>query len=169
MCTVFSNYLMPYIEKGLLPEVDQTKPSDVYNQLSIAYNQGSEGVKHTSRLCVLSCNQEDEDFDYDLLYEIWRNNWLQEYVIDWLNKKIFEEKATFNGPRCLVLQRIALSRLNKLVDEGHLDKDYAIKLGLNLIDNLENERNVCINENLPFQGCPLEVVFDDNSPHDQFL
>lgn len=157
MITVFSNYLMPYIEMGLLPEVDQTKPSDVYNQLSIAYNQGSEGVKHTFRLFVLSCNQEDEDFDYDLLYEIWRNNWLQEYVIDWLNKKIFEEKATFNGPRCLVLQRIALSRLNKLVDEGHLDKDYAIKLGLNLIDNLENERNVCINEDLPFQGSPFEV------------
>lgn len=150
MITVFSNYLKPYINEGLLPDVDQTKASNVYDQLSIAYNQGSEGVKHTAKLFVLHYSQEEDEFDYDLLYEIWRNHRLQTDVIDWLNKKIFTEKATFNGPRCLVLQRIAISKLNKLVDEGYLEKDYAIKLALNLIDNLENERNVCINENLPF-------------------
>ena len=77
--SVFSNYLRPYIEKGLLQDVDQTKPSNVYAQLSIAYNQGSVGVINTTRLFVPYYEEQDPDnFDEQLLYDIWSNNHLHQ-------------------------------------------------------------------------------------------
>lgn len=148
--SVFSNYLRPYIEEGLLQDVDQTKPSNVYAQLSIAYNQGSVGVINTTRLFVPYYEGQDPDeFDEKLLYEIWSCKELQE-LIRWFNFKILPEFATMSYQTIQVRERIFISKLNKLVDTGVISKETGIKLHLNLVDTIKEEHNALINERLPF-------------------
>ena len=148
--SVFSNYLRPYIEKGLLQDVDQTKPSNVYDQLSIAYNQGSLGVQNTTKLFVPYYEGQDPDeFDEKLLYEIWSCKELQE-LIRWFNYKILPEFATMSYQTIQVRERIFISKLNKLVDTGIISKETGIKLHLNLVDTIKEEHNALINEELPF-------------------
>ena len=148
--SVFSNYLSPYIEKGLLQDVDQTKPSNVYAQLSIAYNQGSVGVINTTRLFVPYYEEQDPDeFDEQLLYEIWSHKELQE-LIRWFNSKIIPNFGDLSYQTIQVRERIFISKLNKLVDDGIISKETGIKLHLNLVDTLERECFDYINEDLPF-------------------
>lgn len=148
--SVFSNYLRPYIEDGLLQDVDQTKPSNVYTQLSIAYNQGSIGVQNTTKLFVPYYEGQDPDeFDEQLLYEIWSCKKLQE-LIKWFNSKILPEFTTMSYQTIQVRERIFISKLNRLVDTGIISKETGIKLHLNLVDTIKSEHNSLINENLPF-------------------
>ena len=148
--SVFSNFLSPYIEAGLLPDVDQTKPSNVYTQLSIAYNQGSVGVKNTTKLFVPYYEGQDPDeFDEQLLYEIWSCKELQE-LIRWFNSKILPEFTTMSYQTIQVRERIFISKLNRLVDTGIISKETGIKLHLNLVDTIKEEHNALINEGLPF-------------------
>ena len=148
--SVFSNYLSPYIEKGVLQDVDQTKPSNVYTQLSIAYNQGSVGVKNTTRWFVPYYEGQDlDDFDEQLLYDIWSNSHLQE-LIQWFNSKIIPEFTTMSYQTINVRLRIFCSKLNKLVDDGLVCKETAIKIHLNLVDTIQEEHTALINEELPF-------------------
>ena len=148
--SVFSNYLRPYIEKGLLQDVDQTKPSNVYDQLSIAYNQGSLGVQNTTKLFVPYYEGQDPDeFDEKLLYEIWSHKELQE-LIRWFNSKIIPNFGDLSYQTIQVRERIFISKLNKLVDDEIISKETGIKLHLNLVDTLERECFDYINEDLPF-------------------
>ena len=148
--SVYSNYLSPYTEEGLLQDVDQTKPSKVYAQLSIAYNQGSIGVQNNTRLFVPYYEQQDPDeFDYQLLYEIYSNKYLQE-LIHWFNSKIIPEFTTMSYQTISVRIRIFVYKLNKLVDDEKVSKETAIKLHLNLVETLESEYSELINESLPF-------------------
>jgi hypothetical protein len=148
--SVFSNFLSPYVEQGLLPEVDQTKASEVYGQLSIAYNQGSIGVRNAKRWFVPYYEEQDPDeYDEQLLYEIYSCKELEE-LIAWFNSKTIPEFTTMTYQTISVRIRIFTSKLNKLVDEGIVSKETAIKLHLNLVDTIENEHNLIVNENLPF-------------------
>jgi len=148
--SVFSNYLNPYINEGLLQDVDQTKPSNVYAQLSIAYNQGSIGVQNTTKLFVPYYEGQDPDeFDEQLLYEIWSCKELQE-LIKWFNSKVLPEFATMSYQTIQVRERIFISKLNKLVDTGIISKETGIKLHLNLVDTIKEEHDALINEELPF-------------------
>lgn len=148
--SVFSNFLSPYIEEGILQDVDQTKPSNVYAQLSIAYNQGSVGVKNATRWFVPYYEGQDpDDFDEQLLYSIWSNKYLQE-EIRWFNSKVIPEFTTMSYLTIGVRIRIFANKLNKLVDKGLLDKETAIKIHLNLVDTIEEEHKALINEDLPF-------------------
>lgn len=150
MITVFSNYLSPYIEQGLLPEVDQTKASEVYDQLSIAYNQGSEGVIHTTRLFVPFYEEQDPDeFDYDL-YNVIQSNEDLLAIVTWFNSKIIPEMRQLSYRTVDVRMRIAISKIFKLVEEGKLDKRDAIKLHMNLAETIRNEVFCLVNEDLPF-------------------
>ena len=148
--SVFSNYLSPYVEEGILQDVDQTKPSNVYAQLSIAYNQGSVGVMNATRWFVPYYEEQDpDDFDEQLLYDIWSNNHLQE-LIKWFNSKVIPEFTTMSYQTINVIIRIFCSKLNKLVDEGLVSKETAIKIHLNLVETIKEEHNALINEDLPF-------------------
>ena len=147
--SVYSNYLRPYIEAGILQDVDQTKPSEVYAQLSIAYNQGSIGVKHNTRLFVPYYEQSPDDFDDDLYNKVHRNEHLMK-LISWFNSKFIPEMPSMSYLTIQVRVRIFVSKLNKLVNEGLIDKEVAIKVHLNLVDTLKEEYELLVNEELPF-------------------
>ena len=149
MISVFSNFLEPLVEEGLLQDVEQ-EPSNIYNQLSIAYNQGSPGVQNATRFFVPYYEGQDpDDFDYDLLYYIWSNKHLQE-LLSWFNNKILPEFATLSYQTIDVRIRIFCSKLNSLVDKGFVDKDMAIKIHLNLVDTVKSEHDLIISWDLPF-------------------
>lgn len=148
--SVFSNYLSPYVEAGILQDVDQTKPSNVYAQLSIAYNQGSVGVQNTTRLFVPHYDEQDlDEYDEQLLYTIWSNKHLQD-LIQWFNSKVIPEFTNISYQTINVRVRIFVSKLNKLVNDGLVDKETAIRLHLNLVDTIQEEHNALVNEDLPF-------------------
>ena len=130
--------------------MDQTKASEVYDQLSIAYNQGSEGVIHTTRLFVPFYEEQDPDeFDYDL-YNVIQSNKDLLAIVTWFNSKIIPEMRQLSYRTVDVRMRIAISKIFKLVEEGKLDKRDAIKLHMNLAETMRNEVFCLVNEDLPF-------------------
>lgn len=148
--SVFSNYLNPYIEAGIMQDVDQTKSSKVYEQLSIAYNQGSIGVINSTKLFVPYYEGQDpDDFDEQLLYDIWSNDHLKG-LIKWFNSKVIPEFTTISYQTINVRIRIFCSKLNGLVNDGLVSKETGIKIHLNLVDTIREEYNLLINEDLPF-------------------
>lgn len=148
MFSVFSNYLGPLIEEGLLQD-SGNKVSTIYEQLSIAYNQGSPGVENCTRLYVPYYEQDSDGYDYDLLFYIYSNKYLQE-LIHWFNSKIIPEFATLSYQTINVRLRIFTSKLNTLVEKGLVEKEEAIKIHLNLVNTLRVEHDLLINEELPF-------------------
>lgn len=135
---------------GILQDVDQTKPSEIYEQLSIAYNQGSIGVINTTRLFVPYYEKQDlDEYDEQLLYDIWSNNHLKE-LIKWFNSKVIPEFTTLSYQTINVRVRIFCSKLNRLVNDGLVCKETAIKMHLNLVDTIQEEHTALINEELPF-------------------
>ena len=144
MISVFTNYLSPYYEKGLLPEVE--KPSDIYDQLRIAYNQGSVGVANTTRMVTLFNDDEDS---YDIIEAIWSEPKLA-YWLKWVNRKITLEIGMQSYQTLDVRLRIATSMLYGLVDKGHVNKYIATRIHMNLCENLRNENILVVNEDLPF-------------------
>lgn len=144
MFSVFSNYLNPFINEGLLQDLDQSKPSNVYELLRIAYNQGA--CHHTTKFFV----PDSEGYKADeLLYEIWRNPELQK-IVDWFNFKTIPEFETLDYRAKYVRLRIAVSKMEKLVNQGSLRKDYFILLSDNLARTLWSEQSLLIDEDLPF-------------------
>lgn len=144
MFSVFSNYLNPFINEGLLQDLDQSKPSNVYELLRIAYNQGA--CHHTTKFFV----PDSEGYKADeLLYEIWRNPELQE-IIDYFNSKIIPEFSTLDYRAKWVRFRITTSKMEALVEKSSLRKDYFIILADNLARTLWNEQSLLIDEDLPF-------------------
>lgn len=149
MNSVFSNYLSPLIDEGLLQDLGN-KPSTVYEQMAIAYNQGSVGVQNTTRWYVPYYEEQDpDDFDDQLLYYIHSNKHLQE-LIRWFNSKTIPEFTTMSYQTIAVRIRIFCSKLNTLVDKELVDKEMAIRIHLNLVDTIQNEHYLIINEDLPF-------------------
>jgi hypothetical protein len=150
MISLFSNYLRPFIDEGLLQDLDQSKPSNVYELLRIAYNQGASGVIHTTKFFVPYYDGQDpDDYDYDLLYYIYSNKHLQE-LINWFNSKIIPEFIGMSYQTISVRMRIFTSKLNTLVEKGDVDKEMAIRMHLNMTETLQNEKFLLINEDLPF-------------------
>ena len=141
MNSVFSNYLSPYIESGLLQ--DAGTPSKIYSEMAIAYNQGSIGVQNSTRWFVPYYEEQD------LLYYIWSNKYLQE-LIQWFNSKIIPEFTTMSPTTINVRIRILCSKLNALVDSGLVEKEMAIRIHLNLVDTIRAEKDLIIDEDLPF-------------------
>ena len=150
MFSLFSNYLNPYIDEGLLQDLDQSKPSNVYELLRIAYNQGASGVIHTTKFFVPYYDGQDpDDYDYDLLYYIYSNKYLQD-LIEWFNSKIIPEFVDMTYQTISVRIRIFTSKLNKLVENGFVDKEMAIRMHLNMTETFKSEKFLLINEDLPF-------------------
>lgn len=144
--SVFTNYLRPYVESGLLPEVDQSKPSEIYAQLRIAYNQGSVGVLNTTRMVAPFANDED---DYDIIDAIWNSKELQRWL-RWVNTNITLELGIKNYIRFGVCIRILTSWLNKIVESGEVSASIAARMHDHLCNNTWNENNLIVNEDLPF-------------------
>ena len=145
MQSVFTNYLSPYYEEGLLPEVDQNKPSEIYEQLRIAYNQGAEAILNTLRMFVP--RNEDEDF-YEVYYAV--QNPLAKYWLRWVNRKITLQIGVENYQTLGVRLRIATSMLNGLVSKGIIPVRTAAMMHINLCENVWSENNLVVNEDLPF-------------------
>ena len=132
--------MSPYYEKGLLPEVE--KPSDVYDQLRIAYNQGSIGVLNTTRL--IAPFTEDEE-NYDIIEEVWRNEDLLDWL-QWVNRRITLCIGTVSYQTLGVRVRIAQNKLDKISSPPNI----AMKIRFYLCNNIIEENNLLVNEGLPF-------------------
>lgn len=146
MTSVFTNYLSPYYDEGLLPQVDQSCVSQIFEQMRIAYNQGAPGILDTTRM--VASFTEDED-DYDIVYVIWDSPELQEWL-RWVNRRITLEIGIQTYQTLGVRLRIATSALNSLVKEDVVSIPIAARIHNHLCDNVWNENNLIINADLPF-------------------
>lgn len=150
MFSLFSHYLEPFVDEGLLQDLDQSKPSNVYEMLRIAYNQGASQILNSTKFFVPYYEGQDpDDYDYTLLYYLYSNKYLQE-LIQWFNSKTIPEFTTLSYQTISVRMRIFTSKLNTLVEKGLVDKEMAIRIHLNMTENVQNEHNLLINEELPF-------------------
>ncbi len=138
MISVFSNFLDPYIEAGLLRDVDQTRIRELYEELRIAYNQGADGIRNTTRLFVPYYKQDASDFDDDLYYKLRSNEELFD-LVKWFNDKFIPEFPNMKQATVRVRVRIFKSKLENLIKEGIVDNETAAKIYVNLVDSLENE------------------------------
>ena len=142
MISVFSNYLEPLREAGLICLTDDPKSSEIYNQMRIAYNQGVEGIIDTTRMIAPISDDED---NYDIIDEIWSNKELQDWL-RWVNKNITLQLGVANYKTLGVLLRNATSRLDKM----DLPFRIGCKIHYYLCNNTWNEHHNLINQDLPF-------------------
>lgn len=146
MTSVFTNYLSPYYEEGLLPEVDQSDVAQIFEQMRIAYNQGAPGILDTTRMIASFTNDED---DYDIVHAIWGSQELRQWLY-WVNTKITLQLGLQNYITLGVRLRIATSMLNNLVKSDVVSIPIAAKIHNHLCDNVWNEHSLIVNEGLPF-------------------
>lgn len=144
MFNVFSEYLSPLLEAGRFNLKRPTKPSIVYENLRIAYNQGVKGIENCTRLFVTESDDENELAEY-----IFYNNALHP-VVRWINKNILLEIGHASYVTIGVKIRIATSMMNCLVTSGELDKDIALLLHSNLTLNVNKAIGQINTEDLPF-------------------
>ena len=142
MYNVFSDYLEPL---GVTI-CEETKPSEVYNQLRIAYNQGVEGILESTRL--VTSGREDED--YKIINAVWSNKELHN-IIRWINRKITLVMGIADYRTIDVRMRIAVNMMDKLVSSGDIDKRLNLIMFGNLISNVRQELGLINTEDLPFQ------------------
>lgn len=142
MISVFSNYLEPLREAGLICLTDDPKSSEIYNQMRIAYNQGVEGIIDTTRMIAPISDDED---NYDIIDEVWSNKELQDWL-RWVNKNITLQLGVANYKTLGVLLRNATSRLDKM----DLPFRIGCKIHYYLCNNTWNEHNNLVNQDLPF-------------------
>lgn len=141
MYNVFSDYLEPL---GVTI-CEETKPSEVYNQLRIAYNQGVEGILESTRL--VTSGREDED--YKIINAVWSNKELHN-IIRWINRKITLIMGIADYRTIDVRMRIAVNMMDKLVSSGDIDKRLNLIMFGNLISNVRQELSMINTEDLPF-------------------
>lgn len=141
MYSVFSNYLEPL---GVAI-CEETKPSEIYNQLRIAYNQGVKGILESTRL--VTSGREDED--YEIINAVWSNEDLHK-IIQWINKKITLIIGIADYRTIDVRMRIATNMMDKLVDDGSLSSTLSVVMFGNLISNVRQELGIINTEDLPF-------------------
>lgn len=142
MISVFSNYLEPLREAGLICLTDDPKSSEIYNQMRIAYNQGVEGIIDTTRMIAPISDDED---NYDIIDEVWSNKELQGWL-RWVNKNITLQLGVANYKTLGVLLRNATSRLDKM----DLPFRIGCKIHYYLCNNTWNEHHNLVNQDLPF-------------------
>lgn len=143
MFSVYSNYLDPLKEAGIVDLTDNPKPSEIYNQLRNAYNQGVEGILDNIRM--IAPIEEGEDY-YDIIQQHDSfKRWLH-----WVNKKITLEIGKETYRTLGVRLRIATGMLNNLVDNHIMSITAGINIHLNLVENVERETSLVTNEDLPF-------------------
>lgn len=150
--SVFSNFLSPYVDAGIISDTEQ-KPSRIYEQLAKAYNNESIGVANTTRLFVPYYEGQDPDeFDDDLYYKLRSNEQLYN-LVKWFNSKFIPEYPNMKLATIRVRTQIFKTKLQKLIDEGIVENETAVKLYLNLVDTLQNEEQAMFTEqaeDLPF-------------------
>ena len=141
MISVYSHYLDP-----LIGEIDAfEKPSTTICRLRNTYNQGVEGILHNARVLALN----DGEIDDEILYEIWRNEYLHDILV-WINKKIVILLDIADYRTIGVRMRIATGRLNKLVYEGKLSEKLNRKIHHNFVTTINGEISAINTEDLPF-------------------
>lgn len=140
--SVFSKYLDPLREGNLICLTDDPKCSEIYDALRIAYNQGAVGVAYTTRMIAPISDDED---NYDIIEEVWRNKELQEWL-EWVNRKITLCIGIESYQTLGVRLRIATTKLDKL----NLPFKIGAKIHYYLCNNVWNENELIINEDLPF-------------------
>lgn len=140
--SVFSKYLDPLREGNLICLTDDPKCSEIYDALRIAYNQGAVGVAYTTRMIAPISDDED---NYDIIEEVWRNKELQEWL-EWVNRKITLCIGIESYQTLGVRLRIATTKLDKL----SLPFKIGAKIHYYLCNNVWNENELIINEDLPF-------------------
>lgn len=141
MYSVFSNYLEPL---GVTI-CEETKPSEIYNQLRIAYNQGVKGILESTRL--VTSGREDEN--YEIINAIWSNEDLHK-IIRWINRNITLIIGIADYRTIDVRMRIATNMMDKLVDNGSLSSTLSVVMFGNLISNVRQELGIINTEDLPF-------------------
>ena len=141
MYSVFSNYLEPL---GVTI-CEETKPSEIYNQLRIAYNQGVKGILESTRL--VTSGREDED--YEIINAVWSNEDLHK-IIRWINRNITLIIGIADYRTIDVRMRIATNMMDKLVDNGSLSSTLSVVMFGNLISNVRKELGIISTEDLPF-------------------
>lgn len=141
MYSVFSNYLEPL---GVTI-CEETKPSEIYNQLRIAYNQGVKGILESTRL--VTSGREDED--YEIINAVWSNEDLHK-IIRWINREITLIIGIADYRTIDVRMRIATNMMDKLVDNGSLSSTLSVVMFGNLISNVRQELGIINTEDLPF-------------------
>lgn len=139
MNSIFSNYLAPLGSNYC----NESKPSVIYDQLRIAYNQGAKGILENSRIVRFP---DDND---DILYEIWRNSHLH-YIITWINKKITLAIGRENYRTIDVRIRIVVNMLKKLTEDGELSTKISNLIYDRLVTNVRREMSAINTEDLPF-------------------
>lgn len=146
MHSVFSNYLEP-----LYPEAKdlygEMKPSEIYDQLRIAYNQGAKGILESTRL--ISSTSEDEN--YQIIEAVWSNEELHK-IVKWINQKITLIIGIADYRTIDVRMRIAVNMMDKLVDSGIISSKLNLIVFGNLISNVRQELSLIGTEDLPFSA-----------------
>ena len=139
------------------------KPSDVYNQLRIAYNQGVTGIEHCIRLYVPNPEEDEELAEYiHSNYELMR-------VVKWTNRNILLKLGKSSYETIGVHLRIICSMLTKLKDYGNLPEDIYFRLHSSLTQNVLTAHWELTNEELPFQPRKPNLDWYSSGAHDQFL
>lgn len=141
MNSIFSDYLTPL---GVFNE--DAKPSEIYDQLRNAYNQGVKGIMFTTRAFA---SFENDKEDCDIIYEIWRNSYLR-YLLKWSNIKIVLQLGLMDYRTIGVRLRIFTGMLNNLVDEKLLSKQIALRIHDNFVTTINREMSAINTEDLPF-------------------
>lgn len=144
MFNVFSNYLTPLKEAKIVELTEENKPSEIFNQLRIAYNQGVKGIEYCTRFFLSNSEEDEELFEY-----IHQNHKLMD-VVRWTNRNITTNLVTADYRSIHVYLRIACSMLVNLKETGKLREEMYFKLHSNLAQNVLNAISEVYTEDLPF-------------------
>lgn len=146
MFSVFSDFLKPLQEANLVALTDESKASEIYDWMRIAYNQGSPGILTTMRLVCPSNEDEDDD---DIFYELWQNKAFKKWLA-WVNENITLAIGVQDYRRIGTCLHIADSMLMKAIDEGKIARKFYDPVHYYLCKNAWNEHRLVVNEGLPF-------------------
>lgn len=144
MVNVFFNYLRPLIDANVITLTEQCKPSEVFSQLRIAYNQGVKGIEYCTRMFVSNPEEDEEVFEYiHQNYELMR-------VVRWANRNITANLATLSYKTLGVHLRIICSMLIKLKEQNKISDEMYFKLHSSLTKNALQAHYEISVESLPF-------------------
>lgn len=144
MFSVFFDYLTPLNEAKIVNLTEQSTPSEIFNQLRIAYNQGVKGIEDCTRLFVLNPEEDEELFEC-----IHDNNELMT-IVRWANRNILLKLGKISYKMLGVHLRIICSMLTKLKENGRLRADKYYILHSNLTKNVLDLHYEISTEELPF-------------------
>lgn len=144
MFEVISNYLQPLNEAGIVNLTEESKPSEVYDQLRLAYKQGITGIDNCVRLFVPNIEEDEE------LVEYIKSNKELMRVINWTNRNILLKLGKVQYKTMGVHLRIVGSMLLKLKDSGKIREDVYFYIHPILTGNVLKAHYQIATEDLPF-------------------